>query len=156
MIYTTFKGMIRSMVEWHFKDPGMRLRFAYLMDSEIWNPKEDESVFNRKRNRQESCHILFDFAEIIEIPTFVKDKRVLELAFLRNFKSAIERGVINIEVKPQFTDNASARRSKRQLKVKKHQAMIESYQYARSNPMSTEEVIKRVAGKKRKTFKIKN
>lgn len=155
MMYLPLKEQVLSIVKHHFP-PVVSDRFSVRMDSEIYIPKEDEGVFMRHKYGHENIHVLFDNMEIFEFPERLERKYV-ELMILKSFKLAIEQGTVSIDVAPEYTDNATARRNKREKDSKKKKKIEESYKFAQDNNFNLEQIEAKLpgAGKSKKTQKKK-
>lgn len=154
MLYLPWKAQVRSIINKHFP-PEIGDRFTMRSDSEIYIPSFDEGVWKRKKQNRESLHILFDGLELFEIPQWL-DKRFAELAFLKSFKEAIIDGRISFDKKIEWTDNAKARKNKRELQQKKADKLLDSLKEATylvnkyKNPTKSKSVILPTKGKVKK------
>ena len=106
-------------------------RFMVRMDSQVFNDKEDESIFLRKKYRKEHMHVYFDLLEVADIAPDVQAK-YFEIILLKSFRQAIADGKISIEKELEWSDNATARKRKREkevLKAKKRKEAISEAKY---------------------------
>ena len=102
-MYLSFKSRVRGIIDKHFP-PELSKRFTLRSDSEIWIPKEDESVWLAHKHSTEALHVLFDGYEILEIPQTL-DSRFAEVFFLKAFKWALQEGKLSIDEVKEWTDN---------------------------------------------------
>lgn len=106
-------------------------RFQVRMDSQVFNDKEDEGIFLRKKYRKEHMHVYFDLLEIADIEPSVQAK-YFEIILLKSFRQAISDGKISIEKQLEWSDNATARKRKREkevLKAKKRKEAVKEAKY---------------------------
>lgn len=151
--YLGFKEEVRKIIGKHFP-PEISVRFTLRSDSEVWIPKEDESVYNKWKSGTESVHIFFDGLPLFEIPQKL-DPRFAELFFLRAFKQAIIDGRIHFAKRIEWSDNETARRNKQGIAKKKSKKLKDAIGYGLQNPMSTESAEKVILDQKHKVVKLK-
>lgn len=151
-MYIPWKTQLESIVKKHFP-PSISDRFSFRADSEIYIPKEDETIWNAVRDNKQSMHVLFDRLEIIEIPPSMP-KNMGEYFILKSFRDAIARGTINIDKLPEYVDNATAKKNKKEKEANKKKQVEESYKFARDNQFDVKRIEAKipVGGKKTKTI----
>jgi len=132
-LFLPVKEAIMAVVNKHFP-PDIASRFSVRMDSEIFIPSEDEGVWNRWKQQKEIPHVLFDMVEIFEIPPSIP-KNQLEYVFLNFIKFALEDGRISINIKPEYTDQATAKRRKAEKKRKRDAQLKEIIKRTMDDPI---------------------
>lgn len=113
-LYLSFKDAVRRVIDKHFSQE-LAKRFTIRMDSEIWRPKWDEGVWQRRRNNTERLHVLFDGIDIFELAR-TRTTVQAEVDFLKAFKAAVEDGIISIEKKAEFVAPDTAKKRRRERK----------------------------------------
>lgn len=142
-------GYMQHIINKNFPDAIAR-RFMVRMDSQVFNDKEDESVFMRKKYRKEHLHVYFDLLELLDIPPHVPAK-YFEVFLFKSFRDAIKDGTISIEKELEWSDNKTARANKRAKDKTKKKDIEESFKFARDNNFDVKRIeakLPKLGGKK--------
>lgn len=150
MIYTSWKHGLESIVKKHFPD-FISSRFTFRSDSEIFIPKEDESIWNAVKEDRQSMHVLFDMIEILELPHNTP-RQYGEIFILRAFRDAIAEKRIDLYEKPKLTDKTTAKKARKEKEGKRKKAIEESFKFARDNAFDLKRIEAKLppAGKSKK------
>lgn len=116
-LYLMERGYMQHLINKTFPTV-VSQRFQVRMDSQVFNDKEDETIFMRKKYRKEHLHVYFDLLEIADIAPEVPSK-YFEVILLKSFRQAILDGKISIAKQLEWSDNKTARRRKRENEEKK-------------------------------------
>ena len=130
-------------------------RFMVRMDSDVFIPKEDETIFNRKKQSKEHMHIYFDHLELAEIPPSVHS-RYFKLILFKSFRDAVKNGFVSIDKIQEVTDNKTARLRFKEKRGKIRKKLIAAFRQARSEvgKFKKKEVVLPPAGHETKESKV--
>lgn len=137
-MYLPWKTQLESIVKSRFP-PFISDRFSFRTDSEIYIPKEDETIWKAVRSNKENMHVMFDKVVILEIPQSTP-RNLGELFILRAFRDAIASGRILLEKIPEYVDNETARKNKKEKEKKKAKQVEDAFKFARDNSFDVERI----------------